>query len=466
MILAVAIILLVIGSVLFHLLSPWYLTPLASNWGNIDTTLSITFWVTGVVFVVVNVFLAWCVWKYRHDRNRRAEYEPENKKLELWLTGITTVGVAALLAPGLFVWAEFVTVPEDAHEIEALGQQWHWSYRLPGADGEFGAVDNALLTNDNPFGMTDDPRGQDDVLVMSNKLHLPVDKPVKLLLRSKDVLHNFTVTQFRVKMDLVPGVLTHMWLTPTKVGEYEILCEELCGVGHFAMRGMVIVDQQADYDAWVASQPTYAATLARTHGDAAAGAPLYAVCSTCHGPNGEGNPAMNGPKIAGQEAWYLRRQIEYFKNGARGAHPEDTFGAQMAPMAKTLVDAAAVDNVIAYITSLPDQPVEHTVQGDVEHGKHLFRTCSVCHGDKAQGIQAMNAPRQAGMSDWYLVTQLKNFQNDVRGRHPDDLYGSQMADFSHMLSEPDSITDVVAYMNTLPLPGEEPSGMDVARRDE
>lgn len=247
MALAIALVVLVVGSVLFHFLSPWYLTPLASNWQTIDDTLDITFWVTGFVFVAVNGFMAWAVIKYRYNKDRRAEYEPENKKLELWLTGVTSVGVAAMLAPGLFVWADFVTVPEDAHEFEAIGQQWHWSYRFPGADGKFGAIESRYVSDDNPFGMErDDPHGQDDVLIESPIVHLPKDRPVKALLRSKDVLHNFTVTQFRVKMDLVPGLVSYLWFTPTRVGAFEVLCEELCGVGHHTMRGMVVIDEAPD----------------------------------------------------------------------------------------------------------------------------------------------------------------------------------------------------------------------------
>ena len=142
MALVIAIILLVIGSVLFHFMSPWYLTPLASNWSTIDDTLDITFWVTGFVFVAVNLFMAYAVFRYRYDKNRRADYQPENKKLESWLTGLTAVGVAAMLAPGLFVWAEFVTPPEDASLLEAVGKQWHWSYRLPGKDGMSTGVSN------------------------------------------------------------------------------------------------------------------------------------------------------------------------------------------------------------------------------------------------------------------------------------------------------------------------------------
>src|SRR5690606_22124184 len=122
--------------------------------------------------------------------------------------------------------------------------------------------------DENPFGMDpDDPRGRDDVLVDSNAVHLPLGQPVKLLLRSKDVLHNFTVAQFRVKMDLVPGLVSFMWFTPTRTGEFEVLCEELCGIGHHTMRGKVVVDEQADFDQWLASQPTYADLVAAAPGD-------------------------------------------------------------------------------------------------------------------------------------------------------------------------------------------------------
>src|SRR5690606_20200782 len=137
----------------------------------------------------------------------------------------------------------------------------------------------------------DDPAGRDDVLVENPILHLPVDQPIHLLLRSSDVLHNFTVPQFRTKMDLVPGMVTYQWFTPTVPGRYELLCEELCGIAHFAMRGRVVVDEQADFEAWLAEQPTYADTLAAPTANPEAGAATYALCTACHGAQGEGNVA-------------------------------------------------------------------------------------------------------------------------------------------------------------------------------
>jgi cytochrome c oxidase subunit 2 len=336
MVLGIVLILLIVGSVLFHYLSPWYFTPIASNWQAMDDTINITFWITGFVFVAVNLFMAYAVVRYRYRKGARAAYEPENKKLEWWLTGVTSVGIAAMLAPGLFVWAKFVDVPKDAAVFEVVGKQWHWSYRFPGKDGVMGTVDARHVSDKNPFGMNpDDPNGQDDVLISSPEVHLPIGKPVKALLRSVDVLHNFAVPQFRAKMDLVPGLVTYIWFTPTRTGKFDLLCNELCGVGHFVMRGSVVVKDETAFQAWLSGHPTFAQTSAQAAGDAAAGKPLYAVCAACHGLQGEGNPALNAPKLSGQGDWYLKRQLKYFKNGARGTHDKDVFGKTMAPRSIT-----------------------------------------------------------------------------------------------------------------------------------
>jgi cytochrome c oxidase subunit 2 len=431
-------------------MSPWYFTELASNWGAIDTTVTITFIVCGIVFVLANLFMAYCIIRFRNkSKDQRAHYEPENKKLEGWLTIITTIGVVAMLAPGLVVWAKFVSPPLDANIVEAIGQQWQWSFRLPGKDGQLGTVDARKININNPFGMNeDDPYGQDDVLIPGNELHIPINQAVKFNLRSKDVLHNFTVPQFRVKMDLVPGMITWQWLTPTRLGSYEILCEELCGIGHHTMRGRVVVEEEEKYKAWLTEQKTYAQYTAMVQGDAVAGKALYQVCASCHGLEGEGNPALNAPKISGQSTWYLKRQLSYFKHGIRGSNPEDTYGKQMAAMAVTLADETAMENVAAYIQTLPDKPAAQTIKGDAKHGKDLYLTCSKCHGKQAQGNWSVNAPRMAGMSDWYLFTQLKNFKHGLRGAHPGDVTGRQMESMVLSLNE-EKMHDVIAYINSL-----------------
>jgi cytochrome c oxidase subunit 2 len=460
-VLAIVIVLLVAGSLLFHFMSPWYFTEIASQWNLIDTTVDITFIVCGIVFVLVNLFTAYCVIKFRHRPGHKAHYEPESHKLEIWLTAGTSVGVALMLAPGLIAWGDFVRVPEGAMQVEALGRQWHWSYRFPGADGVFGVTDVRQVSVDNPMGIDPaDGAGQDDILVSQPVLHLPLGQDTHMLLRSTDVLHNFTVPQFRVKMDLVPGMVTYQWFTPTVAGTYDVLCEELCGVGHFAMRSKVIVEPENDFADWLDAQPTFAETQSRPLGDAARGAATFAVCTACHGTQGQGSaPAAgqpitgnNAPKLAGLDAWYMRRQISNFQTQRRGT--EDPVAIAMAPMATLLASPQTLEDVLAHIATLPDEPAAPTIAGDVEHGRELFQTCGLCHGETGQGNWAMNAPRLAGMSDWYLKRQLVNFrQEDAaarRGGHPEDIYGDQMKLVGVMLKNDRAIDDVIAYINTLP----------------
>lgn len=269
MVLAIVLVLVVIGSIIFNFLSPWWFTPIASNWGSIDDTLIITFVITGIVFVLVTLFMAYCVYRFRHTEGRKAAYEPENKKLENWLIGLTAIGISIMLAPGLIVWNDYITVPEEATVVEAIGQQWTWTFRYPGKDGKLGTVDIKYISDDNPFGINpNDPNGLDDLLIDDNEMHLEMGKPVKVLLRSLDVLHDFYVPQFRAKMDLVPGLVSYFWLTPTRPGTFEILCAELCGLGHSEMRGLVVVEQQSAYLAWLDQQQSHQSMLAELEVDA------------------------------------------------------------------------------------------------------------------------------------------------------------------------------------------------------
>ncbi len=448
--LVIVLVLLVVGSLLFHWWSPWWFTPLASNWGTVDTTVDITLYITGAVFVAVNLFMAYAIFRFRHNPKRRAHYEPENKKLELWLTGITAVGVVAMLAPGLVVWADFVNVPEEADQIEVVGEQWQWSFRFPGEDGVLGEIDSRYVSQDNPFGMSpNDEAGLDDILVRSNELHLPMDRPVKVNLRSKDVLHDFAVPQFRVKMDLVPGLVSYVWFTPTRTGEFDILCMELCGIAHYAMRGKVVVDEAADFQTWLAGQPTWSEIQGQPPADATVGQGQYTLCASCHGAQGEGNPALNAPRLAGQPAWYLERQLHYYQDGVRGSHPQDQYGQQMAPMARVLADENAIRNVAAYIETLSPPPAAGTLGGDPLRGERHYTSCGACHGSAAQGNYALQAPRLAGQQDWYLKRQLENFRQGIRGTHEDDNYGHQMVLMARSLQNEQSVDDLLAYLDTL-----------------
>ena len=254
----------IVGSVLFHIFTPWYWTDIASNWGSMDDTITLTFWVGGTVFVVVCLFMVYCVFKFSYKPDRRAEYKPEDKKLEKILTIVTTLGVVALLAPGLVVWNQYVNVPKSALEIDVMAWQWGWQYRLPGEDGKLGNTKVVNINDNNPFGIIpEDPNGRDDILIQSDEINLKNNRPVKILLRSVDVLHNWYVPQFRAKMDAVPGVVTYYWFEPNKVGEYEVLCAEYCGVGHYGMRGRVFVKNEQDYENWLQEQETFSDLIAK-----------------------------------------------------------------------------------------------------------------------------------------------------------------------------------------------------------
>ena len=450
MALAVVLFVLVIGTIVFHFASPWWFTDIAADWSTIDLTIDITFWVTGFVFIACNLFLAYCIWKFRQKDGHKAVYEPENARLEVGLSLFTTVGVIAMLAPGLFVWAQFVTPPENAAEYEVLGQQWQWQFRYPGADGQLGTADTTFVSETNPFGINpEDPNGLDDVVVNDPVMHLPVNQPVKALLRSNDVLHNYTVTQFRVKMDLVPGLVSYLWFDPTEEGTYDILCEELCGIGHFVMRGSVKVETRDEFDAWLAAQPTFAETQSMAAPDLIAGEAQYATCVACHGAAGEGNPVLNAPKLAGQQAWYVERQLKYFQQKVRGGEG-DTYGQQMTAFAGLLTTDDAVRNVAAYIASLPDEPAAMTIAGDVDNGYDIYdRNCAACHLDDGAGTWYTDAPKLAGMSDWYFVTQISNFRAGIRGLHPQDDFGEQMVAMATAMADLEEIQDVAAYINTL-----------------
>jgi Heme/copper-type cytochrome/quinol oxidases, subunit 2 len=196
MLVALIIVLVILGSILFHFWTPWWWTEVASNWGNIDGTIILTFWVTGAVFVAVCLFMAYCVWRFNYREDRKADYSPENPRLEWILTILTTIGVCALLAPGLIVWNKYVSVPDEAVNIEVMGQQWYWNYRLPGEDGILGLTDLRNITDENPFGINfDDPNGLDDILVQADDLHILINQPIKMNLRSIDVLHDFYIPQ-------------------------------------------------------------------------------------------------------------------------------------------------------------------------------------------------------------------------------------------------------------------------------
>ena len=405
MAIAIILILIVVASVLFHILAPWHATPAASNWGSIDTTLFITLIISGIFFIAITVFMAVAVMRYRHKEGSRAAYQPETKKLELWLIIVTSIGIAAMLAPGLVVYSDFIRVPKEAYELEVVAQQWQWAFRFPGQDGKLGKSDIKFVDAANPLGLDPkDPVGQDDVLIKNNEVRLPLDQPVKVLLRSKDVLHNFYVPQIRSKMDMVPGMVSYFWFTPTKTGKYEILCAEYCGVGHYNMRGQMIVEEQGAFDQWLNSQPTFAQTLttaAKPSRDSVLEKGRQLVenlgCSACHSQDGSASlgpgwkglygrtePLADGTSVQVDEA-YLKESILDPKARLVQGYPP-------VMVAYTLNDDE-LGAIVALIKSLGAEPSASEASGPGDdlaaQGQRLAESlgCLACHSvDGSKGV--------------------------------------------------------------------------------
>lgn len=187
-----------------------------------------------------------------------------------------------------------------------------------------------------------------------------------------------------------------------------------------------------------ADQPSVAATTA----------PDYGFCTVCHGAQGNGNPAIHAPKIAGIQSWYLKQELERFRGKLRGTQAGDVSGMEMQPVAMQLNDQS-IDAVAAYVSTFSPQTPPVTVSGDVQHGRELYTACAACHGPKGAGNDTLHAPALAGQSDWYLVTQLDHFKAGLRGFSSDDVPGAQMRAAAAILPDEASIRDVVSYINTL-----------------
>ena len=246
--------------------------PASSHGERVDTMLYITLAITFVVFVITQIGLFWFAYKYQEKEGQKAYYFPHNNRLELIWTVIPAITLTVLVGFGLYYWYEITgEAPKDAQVVEVTGHQYAWEFRYPGADGVLGkkyyrAIDP---TKNNPLGqLWEDPANHDDILG-SQEVHLVVNKPVKFVIYSKDVIHDVGLPHFRMKMDAVPGIPTTMWFTPKyttremkqKYGDdftYEISCDQMCGRGHFSMRGTIIVESQAEYNVWLKKQtPQY-----------------------------------------------------------------------------------------------------------------------------------------------------------------------------------------------------------------
>ncbi|MBL0356456.1 MAG: cytochrome c oxidase subunit II [Chitinophagaceae bacterium] len=240
----------------------------ASDHGEkIDLMLYITLAVTGVVFFITQILLFWFAYKYQEKDDRKAYYFPHNTKLELIWTTVPAIFLTVLVVFGLKYWFKMTgEAPKDAIVVEVTGHQFGWEFRYPGADKTLGRKNYKLTKGANSLGVDfDDPASHDDIHV-GTTMHLPVGKPVKFVINAQDVIHDVGLSHFRLKMDAVPGIPTTLWFTPlyttVQMKEkthnanftYEISCDQMCGRGHYSMRGVIIVETEAEYNKWLADQ--------------------------------------------------------------------------------------------------------------------------------------------------------------------------------------------------------------------
>jgi cytochrome c oxidase subunit 2 len=260
--LMVLIWLITLISTYFFVAKTWWLpVGAAASAGFIDRQFTFTFIIMGIVFLAAQLGLGYIVWRYKQTPSSPpVAYSHGNTTLEIMWTALTTILFVGLNLMGSTSWAlqrfDREPPPDDV-KVEVTGMQFAWYFRYPGPDGKYGATSPTLMDpsagGEAAVGLdTSDSAAKDDVV--TGTMYLPVDREVDVSLRSVDVIHDFFVPQLRFKQDAVPGLNIHMHFTPTAVGEYEIACAELCGLGHYKMHGMVHVVSQQDYDKWLASR--------------------------------------------------------------------------------------------------------------------------------------------------------------------------------------------------------------------
>lgn len=249
-----------------------------------DSMYRITTIVTGIVFFITQGLLVYFAFRYQSSEKRTSFFYPHNNKLELLWTTVPAIAMASLVAIGLRAWFHMTSeAPKDAQVIEVVGKQFNWIIRYPGKDGVLGTRDFRNINDaNNVLGQDwNDKANHDDLITENGEVRVVVNKPVKFIIGSRDVIHDVGLPHFRMKMDAVPGVITTIWFTPKYTTKqmkeitgnpdfvYEISCDQMCGTGHYAMRGTVVVVTQAEYDAWKMMQKPYYAAMHAAPSEAA-----------------------------------------------------------------------------------------------------------------------------------------------------------------------------------------------------
>jgi cytochrome c oxidase subunit II len=230
----------------------------ATHAAEIDNMIAAVHWLMLVMFVGWGGYFVFVLFRFRAGANPKASYTGAKGKLAKYSEiGVAIIEVILLVVYAIPAWAMRVAAfpPEsEAVVIRVVGKQFEWQMHYAGPDGKFGRRDVKLVAAENPIGLDrTDPDAKDDI-VDTNNLTIPIDRPILVQLSSLDVIHSFGLVEMRVKQDAVPGMEIPVWFIPNKVGEFEIACSQLCGLGHYRMRGFIHVKTQAEYDAWMAEQ--------------------------------------------------------------------------------------------------------------------------------------------------------------------------------------------------------------------
>lgn len=231
----------------------WWFPPFISEYGAAyDHQFKVTLIICGIIFFLSQLGLAYAIIRFR-GRGGKATYSHGNNTLEAIWTTATAVIFLGIAAMGQHIWASvhLDQAPKDAMQIEVTGQQFAWNFRYAGADGKFGRTKPELMRESlgNPLGLDpDDPASKDDLVMPI--MAVPVNHPIEVILRSKDVIHSFFVRELRLKQDAVPGMENRLHFTAGKIGRYEIPCAELCGLGHYQMRSYLQVMSEEDFAKW------------------------------------------------------------------------------------------------------------------------------------------------------------------------------------------------------------------------
>jgi len=226
--------------------------------GEIDQMMVLVHWLMLVLFVGWGIYFVYVLFRFRSGANPRASYTGAKGKISKGIEGaIVVIEAILLIVYAVPAWAKRVAqfpTESEATVVRVVGEQFAWNVQYPGADGKFGRTDIKLVAPDNPLGLDrTDPDAKDDITTI-NQLNLPVDRPVLVRLSTKDVIHSFGLYEMRVKQDAIPGIQIPVWFIPTRVGEYEIACSQLCGLGHFRMRGFMTIQTADDFRKWMADQ--------------------------------------------------------------------------------------------------------------------------------------------------------------------------------------------------------------------